>query len=64
MYLTTKEAASRLGTNVRRIQDLLAQGRIVGAQRVGRSWIIDETFSVLPTRIFGRNVKNKDRHAR
>ena len=39
--LTTKEAAGRLGVSVRRVQALIAAGRLP-AQKIGRDWIIPE----------------------
>ena len=40
MYVGTKEVASILGVSVERVRWLLKQGRIKGAFKVGRAWII------------------------
>ncbi|MDR2173713.1 MAG: helix-turn-helix domain-containing protein [Burkholderiales bacterium] len=40
--LSTAEAAALLGISQRRLQALLVEGRVKGAQRVGRSWIIPD----------------------
>lgn len=42
MLLTPAEYARKHGLTARRIQALLLQGRIHGAQRIGRSWVIPE----------------------
>jgi len=38
--ITVKEAAEKWGTSVRNVQDLCKRGRIEGAQRIGRDWMI------------------------
>ena len=40
MYVGTKEVASILGVSVERVRLLLKQGRIKGAFKVGRIWVI------------------------
>src|SRR5574340_1666450 len=40
--LTPTQYAKRHGVSARRIQALLAQGRIPGAQRIGSQWAIPE----------------------
>jgi len=39
-YITTKEAGIVWGISERRIQVLCKQGRIVGVQKLGKSWAI------------------------
>lgn len=39
-YITTKEASAKWGISPTRITILANQGRIPGAQRIGRSWLI------------------------
>lgn len=41
-YLTTAEAAARLGVSVRRVQALIEAGRLP-ARKYGRDWLIPET---------------------
>ena len=40
--LNTQQAAARLGISRRRVVALLKAGRIPGAQKLGRDWIISE----------------------
>lgn len=42
-YLIPKEAAEKWGISERRVQLLCQQGRIAGAERHGRIWLIPET---------------------
>jgi len=44
--LSSKKAAESLGVSVPRVQALLRQGRIVGAQKVGRDWVIPAPVKV------------------
>jgi len=44
----TADAAARLGVTMRRVQILCEQGRIPGAQRIGRTWAIPMNFRVKP----------------
>ena len=39
-YITTKEASEKWGISTTRITILANQGRIPGAQRLGKSWLI------------------------
>jgi excisionase family DNA binding protein len=39
-YLTTKEAARQRNVTIKYIYDLLALGRLPGARKVGRVWLI------------------------
>ena len=41
-FITTKEAAKKLGVTVRRVQALIKAGRL-SAQKMGRDWIIRKT---------------------
>ncbi len=49
-YLSTAEAAVKLGVSTQRVRALLAQKRIVGAVKVGRDWIIPTPPHVLTPR--------------
>jgi len=42
-YLIPKEAAKKWGISERRVQILCTQGKIIGAERHGRIWLIPET---------------------
>jgi len=46
--VTVAEAAHELGVSERRVRVLCAEGRIVGARRVGRDWVIPRPIRVLP----------------
>lgn len=46
-YITVKDAASKWGVGVRRVQKLCSDGRIKGCYRFGRDWMIPEK-AVLP----------------
>ena len=39
-YITAKEAGKAWGISERRVQVLCEQGRIVGVQKLGKSWAI------------------------
>lgn len=45
---TTREAAEELGMTDKRLRQLLAEGRIVGAQKFGWVWLIPSPVQVLP----------------
>ena len=47
-YLSTQEIAERLGVSRVRIQQLLRDGRIKGARRVGQSWITPWPITITP----------------
>jgi excisionase family DNA binding protein len=56
--LTTKTAAERLGVTTRRVQALIASGRLP-AERIGRDWLIDErALSRVANRKPGRPPKH------
>ena len=42
-FMTISEASEKWSVSPRRIQTLCATGRIVGAERLGRNWIIPKT---------------------
>ena len=48
MLISSKEASEQLGISQRRVQRLLDDGRIEGALRVGRSWVIPSPVRVVP----------------
>ena len=56
--MTTNEAASQWGITMRRVQVLCENGRVEGAVRMGRTWIIPRGT---PKPIDGRtkSAKNK-----
>ena len=47
-YLTAKEAANELGLSYPRIRQLLQQGRIRGAVKPQRDWLIPRPVEILP----------------
>ncbi|MBM3932741.1 MAG: DUF2283 domain-containing protein [SAR202 cluster bacterium] len=46
--VTTSVAAREMGISVRRLQALLQQGRVEGAERVGRDWLVPLPAEVRP----------------
>ena len=40
MYMTVKQAAEKWGISDRRVRILCAEGKIAGAAREGRNWVI------------------------
>jgi excisionase family DNA binding protein len=46
--ISTGEAAIKLGVSKRRIQILCEQGRIKGARRIGRAWVVPATIRIEP----------------
>lgn len=46
--LSVADAARELGVSPRRIRALLAQGRIAGAVKLGREWVIPAPVRKLP----------------
>lgn len=46
--LTVPEFAARIGCDVSRIRLLCAQGRIKGAAKVGRDWLIPDRAKISP----------------
>ena len=50
-YVTVGEAAERIGVSQSRIRELIRLGRIEGAVRVGRRWMIPSSFRVTPVKI-------------
>ena len=47
-YATTERAAEERGVSPRRMRQLLQEGRIGGAVRIGRQWCIPLPVVVLP----------------
>lgn len=47
-FITTAEAAAKSGTTGRRIQQLCVEGKVPGAQRFGKSWMIPAGFRWKP----------------
>lgn len=39
-FITTAEAAAKLGLTVRRVQAMLNASKFAGAQKLGRDWLI------------------------
>lgn len=58
-YITTKEASQKWGISAIRITILANDGRIPGAQRLGKSWLIPAT-AVKPEKLKPRQSKNKE----
>ena len=42
------EAAQKVGVSARRLRQLLKQGRVKDARKVGKQWIIPESVELLP----------------
>jgi len=57
---TVAEAAAELGVSERRVRTLCSEGRIVGARRVGRDWVIPRPIRVLPRERGPRATWEKD----
>lgn len=47
MPISTADAAKRHGVNVRRIQKLIQQQRIPGAEMIGGVWVLPNDFVIL-----------------
>jgi excisionase family DNA binding protein len=47
-YITARQAAKLCKVSVRRIQVLAEAGRITGAKKLGRDWLIPPGFTVTP----------------
>jgi hypothetical protein len=45
-WVGTAEAAASIGVTQRRLQALCGQGRIGGAQRIGRTWVLPASFRI------------------
>lgn len=60
-YLTTPQAADRLGLTASRVRQLLRAGILTG-RRVGRDWLIDRTaVDALPPESARRTAPRKKR---
>ncbi len=44
-WISTEEAAQRLGVSERRVRALAGEGRM-RAKKIGRDWVIDDTMPV------------------
>jgi excisionase family DNA binding protein len=53
-YLTVEETAARWGVSYPRVVQLLREGRVRGAKRWQRSWMIPATAPKPPSRKGGR----------
>lgn len=49
-FYTTVTLAKKLGVSISRIQLLCRTGRIAGAQRQGRDWVIPSDYVIKPSR--------------
>ena len=47
-FQSTEEAAREHGVSGRRMRTLLQQGRVKGALKFGKQWMIPKPFEVLP----------------
>jgi len=47
-FITTAEAADRIGTTLRVIQRLCREGKVPGAARFGGVWMVPSTFRWKP----------------
>ena len=47
-FFSADEAAQKVGLSARRLRQLLKQGRVKDARKVGRQWIIPESVELLP----------------
>ena len=47
-FFSADEAAHKVGLSARRLRQLLKQGRVKDARKVGRQWIIPESVELLP----------------
>ena len=48
IFLSIREFAARLGVTERRARAIAASGRVAGAVKIGRDWLIPESARVLP----------------
>jgi excisionase family DNA binding protein len=47
-FITTAEAAERIGTTLRVVQRLCREGKVPGAARFGGVWMVPSTFRWKP----------------
>ena len=57
-YITSQQLADRLGVTRNRVLLLLSQGRITGAVKHGRDWLIPADATVIPKPV-GRPATRK-----
>ena len=50
-YITAKQAAQEVGLSYSRVRQLLNQGRIKGAFKAPRDWLIPSPVEILPPQI-------------
>ena len=48
VLVSANEAAQKIGLSARRLRQLLKQGRVKNARKVGRQWVIPESVELLP----------------
>lgn len=56
-YMTAQEVAEKWGITVRQVQILCKEERIIGAERMGKIWVIPEN-APKPTRNKTKTVKS------
>jgi hypothetical protein len=61
-FMTVSQAAEKWGTSIRWVQVLCLEGRVAGAFRIGKAWIIPkDTEKPADARIrSGKYIKKKD----
>ena len=58
-WITPEEAGKKWGIKVRRVQELCSKGKILGATRLGRVWLIPQNA---PKPIDGRTKEAKTKN--
>ena len=59
-YLTTAEAGAQLGVQAQRVRQYIYQGRLPGAARRGRDWMIPpKSLKSLQIRAYRRTKKSR-----
>lgn len=59
--LTAAQAGAALGISARRVRVLCAEGRIAGAHKIGRDWLLPEGFTVSPPPSVTRSKRATER---
>ena len=54
-FMTLSEAAIKLGVTPGRLRQLAQQGRVLGARKVGRAWVIPTNVKII------QNMEDKNR---
>ena len=57
-YLTAKEAAEAVGLSYTRIRTLLRQGRVTGAIKPQRDWMVPSPVEIIPPKIRQGKAQN------